>query len=65
MMVVFVGAEVLANEHGLGKALLYLVSAGDRTIQTLLENQVNKMQCLIQFLDGIFGAKAPKNCRNC
>ena len=36
----FAGAEVLAGEQGLGKALLYMVSAGDRAIQTLLENQV-------------------------
>ncbi len=34
------GAEVLAGEQGLGKALLYIVSTGDRAIQTLLENQV-------------------------
>jgi hypothetical protein len=31
---------VLAGEQGLGKALLYIVSTGDRAIQTLLENQV-------------------------
>ncbi len=35
------GAEVLAGEQGLGKALLYIVSTGDRAIQTLLENQVH------------------------
>jgi hypothetical protein len=35
------GAEVLAGEQGLGKALLYIVSTGDRVIQTLLENQVS------------------------
>ncbi len=34
------GSEVLAGEQGLGKALLYIVSTGDRAIQTLLENQV-------------------------
>lgn len=35
------GAEILASEQGLGKALLYIVSIGDRAVQTLLENQVS------------------------